>query len=48
MEQKAWIDVESPRIFYLEGYTRYWGDGIYRKACAISNISAKIDRFKKL
>jgi len=24
MEQKAWIDVKSPR-FFLEGYPIYWG-----------------------
>jgi len=29
MEQKAWIDVKSPRFFYLEGYPIYWGDGIW-------------------
>jgi hypothetical protein len=37
MEHKTWIDVKSPRFFYLEGYTRCWGDGIWCKNFDTSN-----------
>ncbi len=38
MEQKAWIDVKSPRFFYLEGYPIYWGDGIWCETFDLQRI----------
>jgi len=39
MKQKAWIDVKGPRIFYLEGYTIYWGNRIWSEILDTSNLS---------
>jgi len=39
MKQKAWIDVKGPRIFYLEGYTIYWGNRIWSEILDTSNRS---------
>jgi hypothetical protein len=39
MEQKAWIDVKSPRFFYLKGYPIYWGGGIWCENFNTSNVS---------
>jgi hypothetical protein len=53
MEQKAWIDVKSPRFFIWKAiqyvgvigsgvkHPICWGDWIWCETCAISNKSAK-------
>jgi hypothetical protein len=42
MNIKAWIDVKSPRFFYLCGYTRYWGYSNFCETCDFSNDHADI------
>jgi len=40
MEQKAWINVKSPRFSYLYDQTRYCGDVIWLETRTISNVYA--------
>jgi len=46
MEQKAWIEVKSPRFSRLGGYAICWGDGIWCETFDTSNVSAKYAVYK--